>query len=432
MRRLLLFFFIGFAWVPASCSGDSTNVDAGPDVAAKDVAPDYYIPETTPPAPTIYGAQHTCMIIDYNAQWVTYCFGLDAALGATKQGILATTATGTVGDAGSSPGFLQLASSHGAGHTCAIDTQKQVWCWGDNTKGQCGVGNNTTTPITAPALVADFQFGIATGTLMGAGTQSTCIVREIDKKLECFGDNTSCEGDQYLADAGGCSPSAFSATLTTDTTVVFQTMTLLSQANVHGCVAASPVPSGTPSLFCWGDNASLESGPAGKAITTPAANVAQASVISVATGDAHTCYVTDSPHQLYCFGKNDVHQASPTATAATIDPTAAVPIALPQSKTALSVAARATETCVIDTDGLVWCFGNGHGTNIDQVMGVKDVAKVVLGQGHACAIGHTASNQITDPASVVCWGDNTNGQAGQTPGGTVSTPTAVVFPATAP
>ena len=432
MRRALLCFLgLSLGWVPASCSGGGGTIDAGPDVAPMDVAIEYYMPETSPPAPilldVVAGAQHTCVLVDYDQQNVVYCFGADSAVGGTKNGVLAVPSNG----AAPMPNFQQIASSHGAGHTCAFDDQKQMWCWGDNSKGQCGQGN-TNTPVATPALAEDFQFGIAKGTLLTAGTQATCLVRILDNQTECFGDNTTCESDQYDPEAGACAPSAYTATAVTDSPSVFANVTRMSEGAAHGCVVATPAPSGASTIFCWGDNSTLESGPSGKSVTVPAANVATAKVVSLATGDGYTCWVTDSPHQLYCFGKNDVGQSNPTSTTTPIAPNAAAAVMLPMGNTPILVATRANETCAVDTNGLVWCFGNGHGTNIDQVMGVKDVGKLALGAGHACAVGHVAAAMTTDPSQVVCWGDNTMGQAGQTAGGMITTPTAVVLPASAP
>lgn len=427
MRATLLFPLVLFA-----CGGDGgTPLDAGTDVGTtQDVSTDYAIKETAPPTPTLVdvtaGAQHTCAIVAYGGQYVTYCFGADAALGATKQGVLAVTASG----AGSSPNFFSVTSSHGAGHTCAIDSQKQVWCWGDDTHGQCGQGK-LGAPLATPLVALDSQIGYVTATAVAVGSTSTCVLRSKTGKLACFGDNTTCETD--LWDSSGCLAGATAAVDTTDNDVVFNTATALAVGAVHGCVAATPLPSGNPSLFCFGDNASLESGPSGKAITTPAAAITSPQkVASIATGDAHTCFVTDPPHQLFCFGKNDVHQASPTSATTPIDPSTMTPIALPQNAVPSFVVARASETCVVDIDGLAWCFGQGHGSNIDQLTGVKDVGKIALGGAHTCVIGHLPSDNQGAPGSLLCWGDNTSGQAGQTAGGTVATPTAVAIPANPP
>jgi hypothetical protein len=432
-RTLLLLCTLPLGWLATfSCSGGGTTIaDAGPDVIV-DVVIEYYHAETAPPTPAILdiaaGAEHTCMLISYGQQDVTYCFGAAVALGGTAQGILAVASNSMT----PSPSLLSLASSHGAGHTCGIDTMHQVWCWGDNTDGQCGQGN-TNTPVTSPQLSLDADFGItqAEPGLVAAGTSTTCVVRPLDGKLECFGDNTSCDSDLY--DTNVCSQDPTTSTPTTDANVVFSKITAMTEGALHGCLAASPYPTGTASLFCFGDNSSLESGPTGKTITIPAANIAPpTSIVSLSAGDSHTCFVTDSPHQLYCFGKNDMHQASPTLTTTPIDPTTIVPIVLPQSATPITVGVRTAESCVVDTSGNVWCFGNGHGTNIDQVMGVKDVGKMAVGGGHTCVVGHVPTDAITAPASVICWGDNTMGQAGQTAGGTITTPTEVMIPSSAP
>lgn len=426
MRRALLLVSL-FA-----CGGNDVTIDGGTDAAAVDVTPDYYIKETAPPTPTLTdlaaGAQHTCVIVAYGVQHATYCFGADAALGATKNGIMAVTSAGLA--TSTSPNFLQIGSSHGANHTCAIDDQKQVFCWGDNTHAQCGTGA-TSQSVDTPTVALDFNTGIIKAASLAMGTTSSCVVRAVGGKLACFGDNGKCQTD--LWDQGGCLADANAAVDTTDTNVVFKNVTSASLGAIHGCVAADPNGGGSPALFCFGDNASLESAPAGKAITAPAVAITTPQkVVSLATGDAHTCFVTDAPHQLFCFGKNDQHQASPTSSSPTIDVSTMTAITLPKTGLPNFVFARAAETCVVDTDGVMFCFGASHGTNIDEITGVKDVARVALGAAHTCIIGHLPSDAVSAPGSVICWGDNTNGQAGQTPGGTVATPTVVVFPQTAP
>ena len=425
MRRALLFVSL-FA-----CGGNDTVIDGGSD-AATDVTPEYFIKETAPPTPTLVdvtaGSQHTCTIVAYGTQHATYCFGADAALGGTKNGILAVASAGLA--TSTSPNFVSVGSSHGATHTCAIDDQKQVFCWGDNTHAQCGTGT-TSANVAIPTVALDFNTGIIKAASLALGSTSSCVVRSTGGKLACFGDNGKCQTDMW--DTGGCLSDATAAVDATDTDVVFKNVQMASLGAIHGCVAADPNAGGSPALFCFGDNASLESAPAGKAITAPAVKITTPQkVVSLATGDAHTCFVTDSPHQLFCFGKNDQHQASPTSGAATIDPSAMTAITLPKSGLPNFVFARAAETCVVDTDGLMFCFGASHGTNIDQVAGVKDVGRVALGGAHTCIIGHTDSDAITAPGSLICWGDNTNGQAGQTSGATVATPTAVAIPGSAP
>src|SRR6185503_20809636 len=101
MRRALLFVSL-FA-----CGGNDTVIDGGSD-AATDVTPEYFIKETAPPTPTLVdvtaGSQHTCTIVAYGTQHATYCFGADAALGGTKNGILAVASAGLA--TSTSPNFV--------------------------------------------------------------------------------------------------------------------------------------------------------------------------------------------------------------------------------------------------------------------------------------------------------------------------------------
>src|SRR5580765_5176218 len=179
-----------------ACSGGDATIDGGAD--GGDAAPDYYIKETAPPTPMVVdvtaGAQHTCILVAYGTQHATYCFGADAALGGTKNGILALASAGLA--TSTSPNFLQVGSSHGANHTCAIDDQKQVWCWGDNTHGQCATGT-TSANVATPTVSLDFNVGIIKAVSLAIGSTSSCAVRNIGAKLACFGDNTKCQTDMW-------------------------------------------------------------------------------------------------------------------------------------------------------------------------------------------------------------------------------------------
>lgn len=51
------------------------------------------------------------------------------------------------------------AVSTGGNHACATRSDSSVWCWGNNTRGQLGLGN-TVSPQTTPVRVG-------TGTVLG-------------------------------------------------------------------------------------------------------------------------------------------------------------------------------------------------------------------------------------------------------------------------
>ena len=87
----------------------------------------------------------------------------------------------------------------------------------------------------------------------------------------------------------------------------------------------------------------------------------------------------------------------------------------PSTLLAVSLSASASQTCIVATDGRVWCWGVGDAsiasaggspprTTPTLIDGVHDAVEVACGAGHACA--------RTRSGSVLCWGNNDVGQLG--------------------
>lgn len=76
-------------------------------------------------------------------------------------------------------------ASAGDSHTCAILIDKTVKCWGSNTSGQIGTGN-TTSPQSTPVTVS----GVSNVKQLALGQSHTCALQE-DGKIYCWGGNTS-------------------------------------------------------------------------------------------------------------------------------------------------------------------------------------------------------------------------------------------------
>jgi hypothetical protein len=73
--------------------------------------------------------------------------------------------------------FSTLAVSAGATFTCAVRTDNSVYCWGQNTSGQLGIGNQTqmTTPTLVPGAAG--AIGITSGRFFNCtwtGTKNYC------------------------------------------------------------------------------------------------------------------------------------------------------------------------------------------------------------------------------------------------------------------
>ena len=89
--------------------------------------------------------------------------------------------------------FRGLAVSAASRHTCAVGIDSLASCWGDNSRGQAGVGRASTTPIDVVTRVAsDVKFqsiGASSGWGLSLVTGHSCAV-SVAGRMYCWGNNT--------------------------------------------------------------------------------------------------------------------------------------------------------------------------------------------------------------------------------------------------
>lgn len=84
----------------------------------------------------------------------------------------------------------------GANFHCALDEDRQVWCWGHNDSGQLGRGTvSSSEEMFPPALVAPEVLGEVSS--LSVGSFTACAVR-MDGELWCWGKRL---GDPQRSDA---------------------------------------------------------------------------------------------------------------------------------------------------------------------------------------------------------------------------------------
>jgi alpha-tubulin suppressor-like RCC1 family protein len=121
------------------------------------------------------GGYHACALADDGSLW---CWGRNssgqAAGPIAEERVLAPARIGMDAD------WTMLAA--GDLHTCAIEVDGTLWCWGENGNGQLGQGN--TADLAVPT-----QVGTDTHwTAVTAGARHTCALRD-DGTVRCFGRN---------------------------------------------------------------------------------------------------------------------------------------------------------------------------------------------------------------------------------------------------
>jgi alpha-tubulin suppressor-like RCC1 family protein len=304
---------------------------------------------------------------------------------------------GELGGDGSKPmaasGLAARAIVTGVQHSCAIvgAAREQIWCFGLNTHGQCGVSPTcTASPVLATLPASDE---------LAAGGNHTCALA--GGELRCWGYNSEGQlGDGTQASRG------VPATVTVPSASGAAGWSGVGRGGLHSCGLLAG------DVWCWGAGWAGQLGQ-GKGTVTLAP--IQAKGVKGATlvvgGHDHSCALTSSG--VFCWGSHARGQLGIGAVSADLKlPTPVV--GLPGGITALD--ARNATSCAVDGQGKVWCWGDNRGGQLGPavavlergtpgvVAGTSAADEVAVGGYHVCA--------RTKSAEVECWGDNDYGQLG--------------------
>ena len=322
------------------------------------------------PAPTCSaaigaGGGHTCAVLD---DGIGYCWG-DNHSGQLGNNAKTDSATPVaIADPSkidaSKPALPKLASiAGGAQHTCAIDVNGAVWCWGSNDESQLGNGSDTQSSIPVQITLP------AKATRIVAGQSHTCALLA-GGAIACWGANE--RGQLGNGHAGGVSTTPSTASLGGATA-------LAAGGNTTCAVDASKT------VQCWGSNGDGEFGMKADSDPHPVA-VAMPIVVGavdVAIGNGFSCAMTDIG-DVYCMGHNDVGQIGNPYGGNLESPNK-----VPLTAVAKQLSAADRVACVVDDQKHVWCWGANDnyeladGTNENRAFPVRsnfgDAEEVVVG-----------------------------------------------------
>jgi alpha-tubulin suppressor-like RCC1 family protein/tRNA A-37 threonylcarbamoyl transferase component Bud32 len=275
----------------------------------------------------------------------------------------------------------------GGMHTCSLDAEGTVWCWGGNDSGQLGDGSSgrRTSPARIPLPEPAAR--------LSAGVSHTCVVT-VSGNAWCWGAND----DGQLGDGtrvGRAAPVAVTGG---------QSFSDIFAGASHSCALDS-----AGRLFCWGQNGHGQLGDGTRTSrTSPVRAGGGRTFTRVGLGWAHTCGVAGDG-TAYCWGRNGSGELGDGRTA---DRAAAAAVAGGHRFTA--VAAGNTHSCGLTGDGAVLCWGqntngqlgSGGGDSLVPVPVAASEAFVQLTAGgvHTCA--------LTQAGGAFCWGRNNYGQLG--------------------
>ena len=324
---------------------------------------------------------------------------------------------------------LQVAA--GGDHTCAIQTDGSVKCWGSNSSGQLGLGDTNDRGDDAGEMGAflplvDLGTG-HTAKQISAGSSHTCAILE-DKTLKCWGndgywqlglgDTRNNRGDE-LDEMGNNLPTI---NLGTNKTAL-----AVSAGTYHTCAILND-----HTLKCWGENNSGQLGYGHtNVLTTPSDSVINLgnghTALAVSAGIDNTCAILDDA-TVRCWGDNTYGQLGMgNTTQLTAPSTTAVNLG---NHTAIAISASGYHTCAILDDHSARCWGKnnvgqlglGDTNNRGDATGEMgdNLPVIYLGSGRT-AMQIVTSNRgdldytcaLLNDASIKCWGENGMGQLGQ-------------------
>jgi alpha-tubulin suppressor-like RCC1 family protein len=323
----------------------------------------------------------------------------------------------------------------GASHTCARHKDGTVSCWGLAEALSAG-----GTSIIAPAKMT----GLTGVRALAAGQQQTCAVTA-QQGVQCWGnqaftveleDGATPLGEVSLLSLGlgfGCAANPHGTycwgkndlgQLARPLTVEQSARALLGMAGQPRFLATGQtvlVHDGDRRLCAWGHNGTHEitSDDVTRIYTEPrCAEVPD--VVQLSAGADHAC-VRHARGTFACWGERYYGQLG---TGGTVDDTADIPpfgTETSLSAPVAALAAGASHTCALLSDGAVTCFGlNSKGqvgpgatTTAEEV---RQPAPVTGFAGRVVALfaGPTAQHTcaILADGSVQCWGSDSDGQLG--------------------
>ena len=291
--------------------------------------------------------------------------------------------------------------SLGDRHSCGLDENAHLFCWGVSNLYQNGYDTSeryhpyahswSNSPVYGDPIMA-----------LSSGGDSTCAIRE-DLTLWCWGMN-----NYGQLGHGTTSQGTMPAVVQLPSGITPLAVTV---GGNHACALDD-----AGAVYCWGYN---NEGQLGLGNTTQSDSPIQVTLpastraLAISAGEAHTCAILDD-QSITCWGRNTYGQVGDGTTDNRQQPTSVI---LSGQNDPVMIASGFQSTCALFDDGSLQCWGRnaygelGIGSTVDSAspqsvlsMSAHDAYDVSLGNGFACAAFHDGSAR--------CWGYNNYGQLG--------------------
>ncbi|MBU3914079.1 hypothetical protein KKA14_00925, partial [bacterium] len=232
----------------------------------------------------------------------------------------------------------------GSEHSCAVLDNGigfSVKCWGNNTSGQLGIGNNTGSYSTPQLLSLSSSYSPVQ---VDTGLDFSCALLS-NRKVVCWGDGTN-------GKLGNGSETSANSPVFVDQSKIY-TAVQISVGRTHSCALLAD-----QTIKCWGEgnaNARMGNGTASATNHTPVAVTGISNAIQVMAGYAHTCALL-ADQSVKCWGNNDSSQLGESGAT---NPANSPVVATNVSGNVTNLSLGMASTCATFSDGTAKCWGKG-------------------------------------------------------------------------
>jgi alpha-tubulin suppressor-like RCC1 family protein len=277
-----------YCWGQNECGQVGAGDVVTPSLPRKVLPPVGSVPKWISAGP---GEHHTCAV---DSSGTTYCWGCAGGLVLGSAAGTPPLSTPVTAGAEKSPAKLISASPL---FNCIVNTSGQLACWGSESAGELGNGDPPGTQTSYSNAVFPVLGGTTSASAITTGAIHTCIIDQ-DKAITCWGDNsagelgiatqTSTPGPKVLA--GNAKANRITAgndftCYTNATDLVFCMGT-----NAHGELGRGGVADN--SVHVTPDN-----------VLRPDSATGGFRSISIAAGRGHACAVRfEAPNEVVCWG----------------------------------------------------------------------------------------------------------------------------------
>ena len=319
-------------------------------------------------------------------------------------------------------GIVQIYA--GSSHSCALDLEGGVWCWGNGANGRLGNDASTDQDHAEPVVDGDSSTTPLTGIVQIGGAAGSPCALTVEGAVVCWGlgnrgqlGNNSNTDKDHPVDV---------VTSDTDSTALSGIVQISkNKSGNHTCGVSSE-----GEVVCWGRGTAGQLGNGNRidknhpvaVVDDDGSTTALTGIVQVTTGWEHTCARTDQGG-VKCWGEGGNGQLGNGASADTNYPVDVVDENSTPLTGVVQIGSGHSHTCALLVGGGVVCWGYGtdgqmgnggttaatdHAVAVLEKEGspfaLSGIEQISTGYNHVCA--------LSSGGEVLCWGYGTNGILG--------------------